>query len=79
MIQAPRRIPGGALGIVSPSFRVGSRSEAEGTKHRRQSIYGKLRADIGKILRMLFERKGIEIAEAECCKDHIYQSMVYLF
>ena len=35
-------------------------------------IYGKLKADIGKILRDLCERKGIEIIEAECCKDHVH-------
>ena len=34
-------------------------------KYRRQVIYGKLRKDIGKILRELCERKGIEILEAE--------------
>ncbi len=27
-------------------------------KYRRQEIYGKIKADIGKILRMLCERKG---------------------
>lgn len=41
-------------------------------KYRRQIIYGKLRQDIGKILRMLCQRKGIEIVEAECCKDHVH-------
>jgi len=41
-------------------------------KYRRQEIYGKLKADIGKILRMLCQRKGIEILEAECCKDHVH-------
>ena len=41
-------------------------------KYRRQIIYGKIRADIGKILRMLCERKGVEIIEAECCTDHIH-------
>ena len=41
-------------------------------KYRRKEIYGKLRADIGKILRMLCERKGIEIIEAECCPDHVH-------
>ena len=41
-------------------------------KYRRQEIYGKLRADIGKILRELSERKGVEIIAAECCKDHIH-------
>jgi putative transposase len=35
-------------------------------------IYGKLKSDIGKILRELCERKGIEIIEAECCKDHVH-------
>lgn len=41
-------------------------------KYRRQIIYGKIRQDIGKILRELCERKGIEIIEAECCKDHVH-------
>ena len=41
-------------------------------KFRRQEIYGKLKIDIGKILRELCERKGIEIVEAECCKDHVH-------
>ena len=35
-------------------------------------IYGKIRADIGKILRLLCDRKGVEIIEAECCPDHIH-------
>ena len=34
-------------------------------KYRRQIIYGKLKAEIGKILRELCERKGVEIIEAE--------------
>ena len=41
-------------------------------KYRRQVIYGKIKADIGKILRELCERKGVEIIEAECCIDHIH-------
>ena len=41
-------------------------------KYRRQIIYRELRADIGKILRELCDRKGIEIVEAECCPDHIH-------
>ena len=41
-------------------------------KYRRQIIYGRLKADIGKILRELCERKGIEIIEAECCIDHVH-------
>lgn len=41
-------------------------------KYRRQIIYGKIKADIGKILRELCERKDIEIIEAELCKDHVH-------
>ena len=41
-------------------------------KYRRQVIYGKIKADIGKILRKLCEYKQIEILEAEACKDHIH-------
>lgn len=41
-------------------------------KYRRQVIYGKLKQDIGKTLRDLYERKGINIIEAECCPDHIH-------
>ena len=41
-------------------------------KYRRQIIYGKIKAEIGKILRMLCERKGVEIIEAEACADHIH-------
>ena len=44
-------------------------------KFRRQVIYGRIRADIGKILRELCERKGIEIIEAELCKDHVHMLM----
>ena len=36
-------------------------------KYRRQIIYGKIKVEIGKILRMLCERKGVEIIEAEAC------------
>ena len=41
-------------------------------KFRRQIIYRELRADVGKILRELCERKGIEIIEAQCCPDHVH-------
>ena len=41
-------------------------------KYRRQIIYGKIKADIGKMLRKLCEYKQIEILEAEACKDHIH-------
>ena len=41
-------------------------------KYRRKIIYGKIREDIGKILRELCDRKGVEIIEAECCPDHVH-------
>ena len=41
-------------------------------KYRRQVIYGKIKADIGKILRQLCEMKQAEIYEAEACPDHIH-------
>ena len=41
-------------------------------KYRRQIIYGKIKADLGKILRELCERKEIEIIEATLCKDHVH-------
>ena len=41
-------------------------------KYRRKAIYVKIRVDIGKILRLLCERKGIRIIGAECCPDHIH-------
>lgn len=41
-------------------------------KYRRQVIYGKLKNDIGKILRDLCARKGVEIIEAELCIDHVH-------
>ena len=41
-------------------------------KYRRQVIYGKIKVDIGNMLRKLCEYKGIEIIEAEACPDHIH-------
>ncbi|WNN74807.1 IS200/IS605 family transposase [Lysinibacillus capsici] len=41
-------------------------------KYRRQIIYGQIKADIGRILRQLCERKGVEIIEATACPDHIH-------
>ena len=35
-------------------------------------IYGKIKADIGIMLRKLCEYKQVEIIEAEACKDHIH-------
>lgn len=41
-------------------------------KYRRQIIYGKIKADIGQILRKLCEYKEVEILEAQACPDHIH-------
>jgi putative transposase len=41
-------------------------------KYRRQVVFGKLKQEIGKIIRELCERKGVEIIEAEACPDHIH-------
>ena len=41
-------------------------------KFRRKEIYGKIKEDIGKILRELCGYKGVEIIEANACPDHIH-------
>ena len=41
-------------------------------KFRRQIVYGKIREDVGRILRTLCEQKKVEIHEAEACPDHIH-------
>jgi putative transposase len=41
-------------------------------KYRRKVIYGKIKEDIGRMLRQLCEYKDIEILEAEACPDHIH-------
>ena len=38
----------------------------------RKEIYGKLKKDIGQILRKLCEQKDVQIIEAEACPDHIH-------
>ncbi len=41
-------------------------------KYRRKEIYGKIKADIGVILRELCKQKNVEIIEAEASPDHIH-------
>ncbi len=41
-------------------------------KYRRKIIYGKIRQDVGKILRDLCKWKGIEILEGHMMPDHIH-------
>ena len=45
-------------------------------KYRRQVIYGKLKMEIGRIIRELCRRKEVEIIEAEACKDHIHDYLI---
>ncbi len=41
-------------------------------KYRRQIIYGKIKKDIGIILRKLCDYKDVQIIEANACRDHIH-------
>lgn len=41
-------------------------------KYRRKVIYGKLRKEIGEIIRKLCNEKKVELFEAEACPDHIH-------
>ena len=41
-------------------------------KYRRQAIYGKVKEDVGRMLRKLCEYKEVEILEVEACPDHIH-------
>ena len=45
-------------------------------KYRRQVIYRKIKADVGKILRELSEQKGVEVIKAEACPEHIHMLVV---
>jgi len=42
------------------------------SKYRRQVVYGKNKADIGKVLRQPCEQRGVTIHAAEACPDHIH-------
>ena len=42
-------------------------------KYRRKVIYGKLRKDIGKILRMFCDYKHVEIIGGHAMPDHIHR------
>ncbi|HDR1159770.1 TPA: IS200/IS605 family transposase [Pasteurella multocida] len=45
-------------------------------KYRRKAIYGKLRVDIGGILRQLCYYKNVEIIEAYAMKEHMHMHML---
>jgi putative transposase len=44
-------------------------------KKRRKIVYGKLRKDLGTILRRLCEYKGVEVVEGMLCIDHIHMCL----
>lgn len=39
---------------------------------KKNNIRSDQKSDVGKILRELCERKGIDMIEAECCPDHVH-------
>jgi len=41
-------------------------------KYRRQALYGKIRRDIGKIIRQLCRQKAIGLVEGKAMSDHIH-------
>lgn len=47
-------------------------------KFRRKEIYGKIQADLGRILRQLCDHKGVEIIEANACADYIHMLLKIL-
>jgi putative transposase len=44
-------------------------------KCRRKLLYGKLRQQVGSILRSLCEQKGIELVEGKCMPDHVHMCL----
>jgi len=44
-------------------------------KNRRKIVYGKLREELGKILRRLCEYKSVEVIEGKLCIDHIHMCL----
>jgi putative transposase len=44
-------------------------------KRRRKVIYGRLRREVGEILRRLCEYKKIEVIEGKACIDHIHMCL----
>ena len=41
-------------------------------KYRRKVLYGKIRADVREIVRILCKYKKVEIIEGAVCKDHVH-------
>ena len=41
-------------------------------KYRRKTLYGKLRRDVGKILKELCKQKGVRLVEGKAMPDHVH-------
>ena len=41
-------------------------------KYRRKTLYGKIRRDIGQVLRELCRQKGVQLVEGKAMPDHIH-------
>jgi putative transposase len=44
-------------------------------KYRRKQLYGRLKREIGAILRELCRQKGVALLEGHCMPDHIHMCM----
>jgi putative transposase len=44
-------------------------------KYRRKALYGKLRRDVGQILRELCRQKGVELVEGSLRPDHVHMCL----
>ena len=41
-------------------------------KYRRKTLYGRVRREIGKVMRELCRQKGIELVEGKAASDHVH-------
>jgi len=77
VLPAAQRTKGGQTMAVDEQSLSHTRWECKyhivfAPKYRRKIIFGKLKADIGAILRQLCNHKGVEIHEASACIDHVH-------
>jgi REP element-mobilizing transposase RayT len=42
---------------------------------RRTIVYGKLRVELGRVLRGVCEYKGVEVVEGSLCTEHIHMGL----
>ena len=41
-------------------------------KYRKKTLYGRVRREVGKIIRQLCRQKDVELLEGQACRDHIH-------